>query len=140
MTDLDAITDGKIEVVGPDFSAIPAQGSLDMGIVIEVAGRKMQQDFEPCWERQVALLHQRRIGHSVTSGSATSRGAHQQRHADKASIWSTSARFLHARFHADFGAIVDKVQVTTYTDPAKHAEWLHKAREAYDFRNRRLPT
>ena len=40
MVDLDAVTDGKIEVVGPDFSAIPAQGHMDMGIVIEVAGRK----------------------------------------------------------------------------------------------------
>jgi len=45
---------------------------------------------------------------------------------------------LHARFHSDFGAIVDKVQVTIYTDPAKHAEWLATAREAYDYRNKRL--
>jgi acetyl-CoA synthase len=45
---------------------------------------------------------------------------------------------LYARFHADFGAIVDKVQVTIYTEPEKHAEWLDKARAAYDYRNKRL--
>src|SRR5512141_2079633 len=53
MRDLDAITDGKIEVVGPGMADIPAQGHMDMGIVIEVAGRKMQTDFEPVLERQV---------------------------------------------------------------------------------------
>jgi acetyl-CoA synthase len=45
---------------------------------------------------------------------------------------------LHARFHADFGSIVDKVQVKIVTDPALHAEWLEKARAAFDFRNQRL--
>ena len=39
---------------------------------------------------------------------------------------------------ADFGAIVDKVQVKIITDPALHAEWLQKARDAYDYRNNRL--
>ena len=39
---------------------------------------------------------------------------------------------------ADFGAIVDKVQVKIITDPALVAEWLDKARDAYDYRNRRL--
>jgi len=53
MAKLDEVTDGKIEVIGPDFSEIPSQGSMDMGIVIKVAGRQMQQDFEPVLERQV---------------------------------------------------------------------------------------
>ncbi len=53
MAKLDEVTDGKIEVVGPDFSSIPAQGSMDLGIVIKVAGRQMQQDFEPVLERQI---------------------------------------------------------------------------------------
>ena len=35
-------------------------------------------------------------------------------------------------------AIVDKVQVTIYTDPVKIEEWLAKARAAYDYRNKRL--
>ena len=30
-----------------------AQGAMDMGIVVEVAGRKMQEDFEPVLERQI---------------------------------------------------------------------------------------
>ena len=34
-------------------ATLPAQGAMDMGIVIEVAGRKMQNDFEPVLERQI---------------------------------------------------------------------------------------
>jgi acetyl-CoA synthase len=45
---------------------------------------------------------------------------------------------LHARFHADFGAIVDKVQVTVFTEPAEIEKWLAAARAAYDERNVRL--
>jgi acetyl-CoA synthase len=48
------------------------------------------------------------------------------------------ARILHARLHSDFGAIVDKVQVTLFTDPERFAERLEEARVAYDFRNKRL--
>jgi acetyl-CoA synthase len=138
MTDLESITDGKIEVVGPDFSNIPAQGSLDMGIVVEVAGRKMQQDFEPVLERQIHYFVNgasgiQHIGQRDIAWIRISNGA-----AEKGFNLEHFGKILHARFHADFGAIVDKVQVTIYTDPEKHAEWLHKAREAYDFRNRRL--
>jgi len=53
MTDLDKVEDGKIEIIGPSFEDMPAQGAMDMGILIEVAGRKMQKDFEPVLERQV---------------------------------------------------------------------------------------
>src|SRR5512141_1716100 len=53
MAELDDVVDGKVEIVGPGFENIPAQGHLDMGIVIKVAGRQMQQDFEPVLERQV---------------------------------------------------------------------------------------
>jgi len=51
MTDFDAVEDGKIEIVGPSFEDVPEGGFMDMGIVVEVAGRKMQEDFEPVLER-----------------------------------------------------------------------------------------
>ena len=47
-------------------------------------------------------------------------------------------KILHARLHGDFGAIVDKVQVTLYTDKPQVEHWLDQARQAYDERNRRL--
>src|SRR5512141_196190 len=53
MVDMAQVEDGKIEVIGPGVDTIEEGGAMDMGILIEVAGRKMQSDFEPVLERQV---------------------------------------------------------------------------------------
>jgi acetyl-CoA synthase len=138
MAKLDEITDGKIEVVGPDFSQVAAQGHMDMGIIIKVAGRQMQSDFEPVLERQVHYFVNGASGiqHVGQRDIAWIRVSNMA--ADKGFNLEHFGKILHARFHEDFGAIVDKVQVTIVTDPAQHAEWLDKARAAYDFRNKRL--
>jgi acetyl-CoA synthase len=138
MVDLNQVTDGKIQVIGPSFEEIPEGGAMDLGIVVEVAGRKMQSDFEPVLERQIhyfinaasGLQHigQRDIAWIRVSKAATDKGFNLEHF----------GKILHARFHADFGAIVDKVQVKIYTDKNKIEHWLEVARHAYDDRNRRL--
>ncbi len=138
MVDLDEVEDHKIEVIGPNFEDIEEAGAMDLGILIEVAGRKMQEDFEPVLERQVhyfvngasGIQHigQRDITWIRISKSATDRGFKLEHFGE----------ILYARFHGDFGAIVDKVQVKIFTDPELHAEWLETAREAYVYRNQRL--
>jgi acetyl-CoA synthase len=138
MADLEDVVDGKVEVVGPDFSNIPPQGYMDMGIVAQVAGRQMQKDFEPVLERQFHYFVNgasgiQHIGQRDIAWIRISKAA-----ADKGFDLEHFGKILHARFHADFGAIVDKVQVTIYTDPQKLDEWLAKARAAYDYRNKRL--
>lgn len=138
MSKLEDVTDGKIEVVGNDFEEIPPQGSMDIGIVIKVAGRQMQQDFEPVLERQIHYFINgasgiQHVGQRDIAWIRVSNGA-----AEKGFNLEHFGKILHARFHEDFGAIVDKVQVTIYSDPEKVQEWLAKAREAYDFRNTRL--
>ncbi len=138
MADLEDIVDGKVEVVGPDFSNVPDQGYMDMGVVAQVAGRQMQKDFEPVLERQFHYFVNgasgiQHIGQRDITWIRISKNA-----ADKGFNLEHFGKILHARFHADFGAIVDKVQVTIYTDSAKVEEWLTKARTAYDYRNKRL--
>ena len=138
MAPLESVVDGRVEVIGPGFDDIPAQGHMDLGIVVEVAGRAMQDDFEPVLERQIhyfvngasGIQHvgQRDIAWIRIGNSATDKGFKIEH----------LGKILHARFHADFGAIVDKVQVTIYTDPDKVQNWLATARTAYDRRNKRL--
>jgi acetyl-CoA synthase len=138
MVPMDEVRDGDIQVIGPALETVKDGGSMDMAILIEVAGRKMQTDFEPVLERQIHYfvngasgvqhIGQRDIAWIRISKNAYEKGFNLRHFGD----------ILHARFHADFGAIVDKVQVKIVTDPALHAEWLEKAREAYDYRNRRL--
>jgi len=138
MIDMDQVEDGKIEVIGPSFEDLPEGSSIDMGILVEVAGRKMQKDFEPVLERQIHYFVNgasgiQHIGQRDITWIRISNAA-----ADKGFTLKHFGDILHARFMADFGAIVDKVQVKIITDPALHAEWLQKAREAYDYRNNRL--
>jgi acetyl-CoA synthase len=138
MTDLEDVQDGKIELIGKDFDEVEEGGSIDLGILIKVAGRKMDTDFEPVLERQVHYfingasgvqhIGQRDIAWIRISKSAFEKGFSLKHFGD----------ILHARFHADFGSIVDKVEVQIFTDPDMHAEWLEKARAAYDERNVRM--
>jgi CO dehydrogenase/CO-methylating acetyl-CoA synthase complex beta subunit/CO dehydrogenase/acetyl-CoA synthase delta subunit len=138
MCPMDEVEDHKIEVIGPDFSDVEVGGSIDLGLVIEVAGRKMQDDFEPVLERQIhyfvnAASGIQHIGQRDITWIRISKTA-----AEKGFDLEDFGEILYARFHADFGAVVDKVQVKIVTDPELHAEWLQKAREAYEFRNQRL--
>jgi acetyl-CoA synthase len=138
MAPLDKVVDGKIEIVGPTFENVAAQGHMDMGILVEVAGRQMQEDFEPVLERQIHYFVNgasgiQHIGQRDIAWIRISNGA-----ADKGFNLEHFGKILHARFKTDFGAIVDKVQVTIYTDPDMVQDWLGKARLAYDYRNKRL--
>jgi acetyl-CoA synthase len=138
MVPMDEVVDGKIEVIGPGFDDVEFQGHMDLGIMVDVAGRKMQQDFEPVLERQIhyfingasGIQHigQRDIAWIRVSDSASDKGFNLEHF----------GKILHSRLHSDFGAIVDKVQVTIITEPEQLAEKLAEAREAFDFRNKRL--
>ena len=103
MAPLDEVVDGKVEVIGTGFDDVPAQGSMDMGIIVEVAGRQMQEDFEPVLERQF---------HYFINGAS---GIQQIGQRDIAWIWISNiaaekgfnlehfGKILHARFKTDFG-------------------------------------
>jgi acetyl-CoA synthase len=138
MAGLDEIQDGKITLVGPDFSDKPEGAAMDLGIVAAVAGRKLQKDFEPVLERQI---------HHFINGASGIQHIGQRdiawiriskADAEKGFSLNHFGEILHARFHSDFGAIVDKVEVTLYTDPVQLEEWLAKARAAYQERNERV--
>ena len=138
MTDLEEVEDHKIEIIGPGFEDVPEGKAMDLAILVEVAGRKMQEDFEPVLERQIHYFINgasgiQHIGQRDIAWIRISKAA-----ADKGFDLKHFGEILYARFHADFGAIVDKVQVKLVTEPDLHAEWLEKARTAYDFRNKRL--
>jgi len=137
MRDMDDVEDGKITVVGPDINELSEGSNHPMGIVVEVAGRKMQKDFEPVLERQIhhfingceGVQHvgQRDIAWIRMSKGAVAKGFRLRHLGD----------VLHARMHQDFSAIMDKLQVTIYTEPEKVKELLDKARAVYRERNER---
>lgn len=136
--DASEVEDGKVEVIGSELDQLTPPAQLPLAIVAEVAGRKMQEDFEPILERQIhhlinyaqGLMHigQRDIAWVRVSKSAVEKGL---RLADIGKI-------LHAKFHQDFGAIFDKVQVKIYTEQKKVDEILAKAKGVYAKRDARV--
>jgi acetyl-CoA synthase len=138
MAPLDEVVDGRVSVVGPGFDAIAEQGHMDLGIEVKVAGRQMQSDFEPVLERQIHYFVNGASGIQHIGQRDITWIRFSQKAVEKGFNIEHLGKILHARLHAEFGAIVDKVQVTLYTDPVQLEGMLTAARQAYDARNKRL--
>jgi len=136
--EMDEIEDGKIEVIGTDVDTIEEGGALPLGILVEVAGRNMQKDFESILERQIheylneamGIFHmgQRDIVWMRISKDTYKKGFRLKHF----------GVIIHARFHDVYGEIVDKVQITLITDKDKAEEVLKEALVTYNFRDERI--
>ena len=111
---------------------------LPLAVVVEVAGRKMQEDYEPILERQIHHLvnYAQGIMHIGQRDIAWYRIGKQA--VEKGFTLEHIGKILHAKFHQDFGAIFDKCQVKIYTDEAKVKEILPLAQHAYSTRDDRI--
>ncbi|MBM4285519.1 MAG: CO dehydrogenase/CO-methylating acetyl-CoA synthase complex subunit beta [Deltaproteobacteria bacterium] len=138
---MDEVEDGKVEVFGPDLPDLPQDKipmRLPLAVVVEVAGRAFQPDFEPILERQIhhlvnyaqGIMHigQRDIAWYRIGKSAVEKGF----------TLKHIGTILHAKYHQDFGAIFDKVQIKIYTEKDKVDEITKHARVIYRERDARV--
>ncbi len=139
--DASEIEDHKIEVIGPDFDEFEVGSKHSIGYVVEVAGKSMQADFEPVFERKFhsylncieGVMHtgQRdmiRIRVSKNAYEAGFRAKH-------------IGEVLYARIKNEFDAVVDKCQVKVITDPELCTKMRHEeAIPLFDKRDDRLAT
>ena len=136
--DMDKVEDGKVEVIVPDLSSIKEGGSMALGIKVEVAGRKFQEDFEPILERQIhhllnyaqGVMHtgQRDIGMVRISKDAMEKGFKLEH----------LGVILHGKLHQDFGAVFDKLQVKIYTDTKEVEKIRDHCRQVWATRDARV--
>ncbi len=139
--DASEIEDHKIELIGPDIDEMAVGSKNSIAYVVEVAGKKMQADFEPVFERKFhsylncieGIMHtgQRdmiRIRVSKDAFAAGFRAKH-------------FGEVLYAKVKSEFAAVVDKCQVKIYTDPAECTRIRHEvAMPMFDKRDERLMT
>jgi acetyl-CoA synthase len=139
--ELTEIEDHKIEVIGPDIDEFEVGTKHSIGYIVEVAGKSMQPDFEPVFERKFhsylncveGMMHtgQRdmiRIRISKDTFAAGFRAKH-------------IGEVLYAKVKSEFAAVVDRCQVKIITDPEKCTELRHNlAIPAFDKRDERLTT
>ena len=138
MRKMNEIEDGKIEVIGPEVDVMKEGSSPPLGIVIEVAGRKMIQDYEPILERQVHKFLNYAMG-IFHMGQRDMNWMRISKDAEKAGFKIKHfGDILVAKFHDEYGAIVDKVQVKLITDEKELNKILPEARKAYEARDERL--
>ena len=135
---MEEVEDGKIEVIGPELADIEAGSRLPMAIAVEVAGREMQDDYEPILERQIHHLinYAQGVMHIGQRDIAWLRIAKQA--VEKGFKLEDIGKLLHAKLHQDFGRIFDKLQVKIYTEEDKVNEIVEKARAVYNARDTRI--
>ncbi|MEE9200127.1 MAG: acetyl-CoA decarbonylase/synthase complex subunit alpha/beta [Candidatus Brocadiales bacterium] len=138
MKDIGEIDDGKIKIIGPELDEFEQGSSIDIGIYIEVAGRKMQKDFEPILERQ---MH-RFLGEAQGIFHMGQRD--QIRHRISIEGFKMGLRLkhigtiLHAKFHEEYGVIIDKVQATIYTKKEDVEKLLDEVHQGFAERDERM--
>ena len=138
MRPMDSVEDGTIELVGPDCDSAEVGGAMPLGMYIEVAGRKMQEDFEPILERQVHTL----INHAMGVFHMGQRDMSWVRISKDA--FGSGLRLKHfgellrAEYMQKFPVLVDKVQVTIYTDEEKMLPLRGEARKVWAARDARV--
>lgn len=138
MKQLDEVEDGRIDVVGPEIEEMTEGEAYPLGIVVDVAGRDFQEDFESVLERRVheyiscanGIFH---MGQRSIIWVRISKDAHAKGFKIK-----DFGEILIAKMHNDFSSIVDRVQVTLYTDPEKVKQPLEEAKAKYAERDDRI--
>jgi acetyl-CoA synthase len=135
---MNEVEDGKIEVIGPELTEVAANSKLPMAICVEVAGRDMQEDFEPILERQIHHLinYAQGVMHIGQRDIAWIRISKQA--VEKGFKIRDIGLILHAKLHQDFGRIFDKLQVKIYTGEADVKSKVEKARSVYQIRDARI--
>ncbi|MDK2919203.1 MAG: acetyl-CoA synthase [Candidatus Petromonas sp.] len=118
--DMGEIEDHKIEVIGADIDTIEeVPGRLPLAVLVEVAGKNMQEDFEPVLERRLhyfinyieGAMHvgQRDITWIRISKDAYGKGLRLKH----------IGEVIYAKMLDEFDSVVDKCQVTIITDEEK---------------------
>jgi len=136
MRELNEIEDHKITIVGPDLADAK---ELALATYVEVAGRKMQADFESVIERKFhawfnymeGVMHtgQRNQVRVRVSNTAFEAGLSLKHFAE----------VLYVMIMDEFDAVVDKCQITLITDAAEAGKFRDEvAMPRYAMRDERL--
>jgi len=136
--ELHEVEDHKIELFGPDFDEFEVGSKICAAFVVEVAGKNMQSDFEPVFERKIhnfvncleGVMHtgQRdliRIRVSKDAFNAGFRAKH-------------IGEVLYAKIKNEYSSVVDKCQVKIYTAADEMKALRAEANEVYNKRDERL--
>jgi acetyl-CoA synthase len=138
MRSADDVEDGKITLIGPDVDEIGEGGKTNLGIFVDVYGKKMKEDFESVLERRI---HQ--FVNFIEGGWHTGQRNLVWIRLSKNSVaeglgFKHFGNVLYTMMHQEFGAIVNRVQVTIVTDEEELEKRTPEATKTYAKRDERI--
>jgi len=132
---LDQVEDGKINVIGPDIKDMAGGGSYPLGILVEVAGKELEEGLEGVVERRIhaycnyieGLMHlnQRYDIWLRLSKKSFAKGFNS---------FAYMGKVMERLFKSEL-SIIEKIQITFITDPAKVRDMYSEALKIYDARD-----
>ena len=136
MRDLSEVEDHKITIIGPEMSEAK---DLALATFVEVAGKKMQTDFESVIERKFHAWFNYMEGVMHTGQRNQVRVRVSNAAYEAGLTLKDFAEVLYVMIMNEFDAVVDKCQVTLITDAAEAAKFRDEvAMPRYTQRDDRL--
>ena len=137
MKELSEVEDHKISIVGPDLDS--GEKDFALATYVEVAGKKMQADFESVIERKIHAWFNYMEG-VMHTGQRNQIRIRVSKAAFEAGLRLTHfAEVLYHMIMDEFEAVVDKCQITLITDKAQVQQFLDEvAMPRYNSRDDRL--
>ena len=137
--EMSEVEDHSFELIGKDFDEFEVGSKHSIAYVVEVAGKSMQPDFEPVFERKFhnyvncieGVMHtgQRDMIRLRISKDTFNAGFRAK----------DLAEVLYARIKSEFDAVVDKCQVKIYTNDEDCTRIRHEvAIPAFNHRDERI--
>ena len=138
--DSSEVEDHKIEIIGPNIDEIKTDKvvRLPLAVIVKIAGKNMQADFEPVLERRLhyflnyieGIMH---VGQRDMSWIRISKDAFE-----KGFRLEHIGEVLYAKMLDEFESVVDKCEVTIITDAEKVSNLKQMAEDRYNARDERL--
>ncbi len=135
---IEDIEDGKIEITGSDINDLSNKAALPLAIVIEVAGNKMQPDYEPVLEKQIHRILNRIQGVMHTGQRDMACLRISKSIEKKGFTLRHIGVILCQKLHEDFERIIDKIQIKIYTEENSVTEILNEVKPVYTQRDARI--
>ena len=137
MKEMDEVEDHKLTIIGPDIDN--GETEFALATFVEVAGKKMQTDFESVIERKFHswINYMEGVMHTGQRNQIRIRVSNDAY--DKGLRMKDFAEVIYNMIMDEFAAVVDKCQVTLITDAAEVSKFLEeKAMPRYNARDNRL--
>ncbi|MFX1295958.1 MAG: CO dehydrogenase/CO-methylating acetyl-CoA synthase complex subunit beta [Promethearchaeota archaeon] len=132
------VEDGKVIIVGQDITDMEQGKSYPLGILVEVAGKLIERDLEAVLERRIhefinyieGMMH---LNQRYDIWLRLSQGSYKK----GLNTLEMIGKILIRLYKTEFKSIIEKIQVTFYTDPKEIKPLFDDAKGIYEARDAR---